>query len=136
MAKLDILQKLTWAIALLAACATPVMGAPSLDSVRHALAGTWQSIDDTRLERELDPDGTATDRYEGDSSAAHGRWLVFQSDAPPPEAKGHKLSPGDYYLEIQENGDVLLFVLKELSSQSLSLVYLERGNTISFTRLK
>ena len=73
---------------------------------------------------------------EGTSDAARGSWSIFTGNAPPPEAKGRPFAPQATYLEIRQNGDVLLFGLMALSSQGLQMVYLERGNQLSFTRLK
>ena len=110
---------------------------PPLDAVRHALVGTWQNTDDTRFTREFAADGTATDRYADDPrSAAKGTWFVFNGNAPPPEAKAYKMIPEATYLEIRQNGDLLLYGLANLSAQSLEMVYLERGNRLSFARLK
>lgn len=128
------------AVAAAVFCLLPVAvlaGPPPLDVVRHALVGTWQNTGDTRFTREFAADGTATDRYADDPrSAAKGTWLVFNGNAPPPEAKAYKMIPEATYLEIRQNGDLLLYGLANLSAQSLEMVYLERGNRLSFARLK
>ena len=61
---------------------------------------------------------------------------MFNGDAPPADAKSYKMIPDATYLEIKQNGDVLFFGLSGLTTQSLQLIYLERGNQLSFTRLK
>ena len=117
--------------------AQQLAAAPSLDVIRRALAGTWQSTDDTRFTRELDANGTAIDRYEGDASATtKGTWALFSGSAPPPDAKGKTLTPASTYLEIKEGEDVLFFEMDSLSLQRLSMFYIERGNRLAFTRLK
>lgn len=126
-------------LVLVLALLTPVaaLAAPSLGDIRHALVGTWQSTDDTKFTRELSADGVAIDRYEGDSSGVtKGTWIVFDGHTPPPDAKGRDLEPKAIYLELKQDGDTLFFALTGLSSQSLQLIYLERGNQLSFTRLK
>jgi hypothetical protein len=111
--------------------------APPLDQVRHGLIGTWQSTDDTRYSRQLSADGSVVEHYEGDPSPpTKGTWSIFYGAAPPPEAKGRQLVADGTYLELKEDGDVLLFGLTELSAQTLQMIYLERGNQLSFTRLK
>ena len=49
----------------------PATAAPAvnLDQLRGAIVGTWQNTADPGFTRELRPDGTATERYEGDDSA-------------------------------------------------------------------
>lgn len=110
---------------------------PPLDAVRHALVGTWQNNEDTRFTREFAADGTAVDRYADDPrSAAKGIWTVFNGNAPPAEAKSYPMIPEATYLEIRQNGDVLIYGLESLTTQSLEMVYLQRGNRLSFARLK
>ncbi len=115
-----------------AACA-----APSLDAMRHMLAGTWQSTNDARFTRELDADGTAIDRYKGDASATDkGTWMLFPGSAPPPDAKDKTLTPTSTYLEIKEGDDALFFEIDSVSPKALSMFYIERGNRLAFIRAK
>ena len=101
------------------------------------MIGTWQSLDDTRFTRELDADGSATDRYEGNADdAIKGNWIVFAGNVPPADAKGRKLVPTAVYLEVRQNDDTLFYGLTGLTAQSLHMVYLERGNALSFERIK
>ncbi|HTW36024.1 MAG TPA: hypothetical protein VMD53_15505 [Rhizomicrobium sp.] len=110
---------------------------PDLNMVRTVLAGTWQSTDDTKFTRELDADGKAVDRYEGDASATTpGRWMLFLGSKPPVGTAGRAFQPDVVYLRLEQNGDVLLFALAGLSRSDMKMVYLERGNLMSFVRLK
>jgi hypothetical protein len=110
---------------------------PDLDSIRSALAGTWQRSDDTKFTREFDPDGQAIDRYEGDGSATTpGTWIVFSGSAAPRSAAGYKMSPNGIYLELDQNGDQLLFALVGLSRSELRIVSLVQGTALTFVRLK
>jgi hypothetical protein len=111
---------------------------PDLNMVRTALAGTWQSTDDTKFTRELDADGKAIDRYDGDTSATTGgRWTIFFGNKPPAgTTTGRAFQPDVVYLRLDQNGDVLLFALAGLSRSDMKMVYLERGNLLSFVRLK
>ena len=121
-----------------AASAAPPAAAPDLNVLRTAIAGTWQSTDDTRFTRELDADGKAVDRYEGDASATTpGRWTLFMGSKPPTgTTTGKAFQPDVVYLRLDQNGDVLLFALAGLSRSDMKMVYLERGNLLSFVRLK
>ena len=102
-----------------------------------ALAGTWQSTNDPKFSREFDPDGTEIERYEGNSSATvTGRWMLFLGSAPPPGLAGRTFDAKSIYLKLNQNGDVLLFALVGLSRSDMKMVYLERGNLLTFARLK
>jgi len=110
---------------------------PSLDAVQHALIGTWQSLGDTRFTRELNADGTAVDRYEGaPHDAITGHWLAFSGAAPPKEAQGRKLVADAFYVELDQQGDTLVFAVVQIDSQSMQLFNLDRGNLLSFSRFK
>jgi hypothetical protein len=110
---------------------------PDLNVLRTALAGTWQSTDDTKFTRELDADGKAVDRYDGDASATtSGHWTLFLGNKPPVGTAGRAFQPDVVYLRLDQNGDVLLFALAGLTHSDMKMVYLERGNLLSFVRLK
>jgi len=111
--------------------------APPLAAVRQALVGTWQNLADTRFTREMDADGSVTDRYEGNhDDAIRGDWIIFAGSAPPTDAAGRKFAADAVYLELRQNGDTLFFGLTDLTTQSLRMVYLESGNQLSFARIK
>ena len=123
--------------ALPARAADAAKAPPDLATLKTAVIGTWQSLDDPKFSRELAADGQAVDRYEGDESATtRGHWLMFLGSAPPAGAAGRKFEPNVVYLRLDENGDVLLFALAGLSRSDMKMVYLERGNLLSFVRLK
>jgi hypothetical protein len=111
---------------------------PPLAVVTRALVGTWESSEDTRFSREFRADNTVTDSYEGDpDNSQSGNWLLFAGGTPPPEFAGRKsLVASAYYLEIRENGDTLLFGLTHVDRAALQMVNLDRGNTLTFTRLR
>lgn len=118
------------------ASAAPPAPRPDLTTLRTALAGTWQSTDDTRFTRELDADGKAVDRYDGDASATTpGHWTIFFGNKPP-AGTSRAFQPDVVYLRLDQNGDMLLFALAGLSRSDMKMVYLERGNLLSFVRLK
>jgi hypothetical protein len=125
-----------------AMAAAPAPGAPAaqpitLASLKELLAGTWQSASDPRFIRELDANGQAIDRYEGeDRDALAGSWTIFLGSAPPAKFAGRTLDAKSVYLELDQEGDTLLFALVHLSRSDLQMVYLERGNTLVFLRLK
>jgi hypothetical protein len=128
------------ALALLFAVSAKAAGPappPDIKAVSAALAGLWQSADDPKFTREFDLDGNSVDRYEGDASESiSGHWTIFLGSAPPSGVTGHRFQPNVVYLRLDQNGDVLLFALAALSRSELKMVYLERGNLLSFLRLK
>jgi hypothetical protein len=111
---------------------------PPLAAVTHALIGVWQSTDDTRFSREFRADGTAIDRYEGDPDGSQsGAWLLFAGSAPPPEFAGHRdFVAKAVYLEIRENGDIMLFGVTAVDRSALQMINIDRGNTLSFNRIQ
>lgn len=109
---------------------------PDLAIIHGALVGTWQSQNDTKLTREFDADGKTIERYEGDESATNiGRWTLFLGKLPPPGLAGRKFEDKVVYLMIDQNGDVLLFALAGLTRADMKMIYLERGNMMTFARL-
>jgi hypothetical protein len=112
---------------------------PSLAALHQALVGTWQDLSNTRFTREFDADGTSVQRLDGDPSAtASGHWRIFDGAAAPSDLTrlGVKFDPADFYVEIDQSDDTLLYGLAQVSRDGLQLVYLERGNTLFFERLK
>jgi hypothetical protein len=109
----------------------------NLDQLRGGLIGTWQNTADPGFTRELDRDGTATERYEGDDSAtASGHWLLFAGTAQPADMAARKLPADGVYLEVSTHGDLYLFALQSLDPQSLQMVSLDRKQSLIFSRLK
>jgi hypothetical protein len=126
--------------ALCGAAAADVLPAPQpqIAVVSRALVGVWQSVDDTRFSREFRADGTAIDRYEGDPDGSqNGAWLLFAGSAPPPEFAGHRtfVAKG-VYLEIRENGDIMLFGITAVDRSALQMINIDRGDTLTFNRLQ
>jgi len=110
---------------------------PPIAAVTAALVGVWQSVGDTRFSREFRADGTLVDRYEGDpDNSQNGAWLLFAGSAPPPEFAGHRafVAKG-VYLEIRENGDVMLFGIAAVDRSALQMINMDRGNTLTFNRI-
>jgi hypothetical protein len=126
------------ALTLFGAARADTLSPPPPAAVARALVGVWQSIDDTRFSREFRADGTAIDRYEGDPDGSQtGAWLLFAGNAPPPELAGHRafVAKG-FYLEIRESGDTMLFAITAVDRSALQMINLDRGNTLSFNRLR
>ncbi|MBV9159930.1 MAG: hypothetical protein JO019_05035 [Candidatus Kaiserbacteria bacterium] len=100
------------------------------------LEGTWQSTEDSKFTREFKADGSFTDSYAGDASAATvGTWNLFTSGNPDPGLHD-ALEPGATYLKMTDPNEVLFFSLLHIDDSDLQLSYLDRGNTLEFRRIK
>ncbi|MDE3115860.1 MAG: hypothetical protein KGL26_09700, partial [Pseudomonadota bacterium] len=95
------------------------------------------STDDPRFTREFDESGHAVDRYAGDDNALiPGDWNLFAGGDPPAGLPHAGLEPNAVYIVLRQRGDVLLFGLTRADEAALQMVYLGRGNTLNFSRLK
>lgn len=101
-----------------------------------ALIGLWRSNEDAKFTREFMNGGESVDRYEGDETATvRGQWSVFTGSHPDALYKG-ELDRGKHYLKIQDQYEVLLFSIDTINDSDLVLTYLDRGNTLRFTRVR
>jgi len=109
----------------------------ALAAVRQYLVGTWQNDTDTRQMRELDADGRAFDRLAGEESDSEpGTWHIFLGSAPPANFAGTKFDPKVVYLEIDRNGDTLLYAVLQVSRSEMHMVYLQQNQELGYSRLK
>lgn len=108
-----------------------------LAAVHQYLVGTWQNDGDTRQTRELDADGRAFDRLLGEESNSEpGRWHIFLGSAAPAQLAGVKFDPKVVYLEIDRDGDTLLYAVLQVSRSDMHMVYLQQNQQIAYSRLK
>lgn len=116
----------------------PAAAAPvDLAAVHQYLVGTWQNDADTRRTRELDADGRAFDRLAGEESDSDpGAWRIFLGSAAPGNITGIKFDPKIVYLEIDRDGDTLLFALTQISRSEMHIVYLQQNQELGYSRLK
>jgi hypothetical protein len=117
------------------AIALPAMAVPTQQQL---MAGRWRSVDDPRSLIEIRADGTWIDSYTGEPSAtATSHWLLFSGARPPKDAAGETLDAKSTYLEVSDkDAGVLFYALDQLDAKSLDLLYLDRGNTLRYTRVK
>jgi len=101
------------------------------------VVGTWQSTDDPNYSVVITSDGKWTDNYKGadasSSTSETGTYELFTSTNPDKDFTG-VLVPGVVYVKVSEGTSVLYFSVLEASGQQLQLSYLDRGNTLSFTK--
>ncbi len=113
---------------------------PNLDEAAVAanISGTWQSTDDPNYSVVATSGGKWTDTYRSDASSSvsqTGAYTLFTSQHPDPDFTG-VLMPGVVYLKIAEGSSTLYFSVLEASGSALQLSYLDRGNTLSFTKVQ
>ncbi|PIR83914.1 hypothetical protein COU18_00665 [Candidatus Kaiserbacteria bacterium CG10_big_fil_rev_8_21_14_0_10_51_14] len=107
---------------------------PEASVVSEAMIGTWQSAEDPNFTREFRDDGRVVDRYVGNASAtSEGIWGAFTADmASAGTTTG--LAPGVVYVQMTFDDMVLYFSIVK-AADTLEMVYLDRGNQLTFTRV-
>ena len=118
---------------------TPAAAAAPIDlaTVHQYLVGTWQNDADTRQMRELDADGRAFDRLAGEEGDSEpGAWHIFFGSAAPAKFTGVKFDSKVVYLEIDLNGDTLLYAVEQVSRSEMHMVYLQQNQQLGYSRLK
>ena len=117
------------------AIASSAAAAPSQQAL---MVGKWRSTDDARAMVEIRADGTWVDSYTGEPSAtATSHWLLFSGAKPPKAAAGETLDAKSTYLEVTDaDGGQLFYALEKVDAKSLELLYLDRGNELTYTRVK
>lgn len=112
----------------------PISSATATTSA--ALIGSWRSTDDTRYSLAIDGAGSAVERYQGDANAtATSTWALFTSANPDPTFSG-KEQAGVVYLRLSDSAGERHFGIVTVSPSTLELVYLDRGGTLRFTRVR
>lgn len=100
-----------------------------------ALVGTWQSTEDANFTRTFTADGHVTDAYKGQADATEtGTFVVVD---PTKEDVGVPVDTvlGMTVLKINFPSGPLYFAVQSESASSLKLIYLGRGNILSFTKV-
>jgi len=96
-----------------------------LSSDHDLLVGAWQSNEDESFVREFFADGTVVDTYKNQDSADQtGTWSFLDAET------------GDFVLVLTFPDTELHFSIVTLTPENLILTYLERGNSLSFSKIK
>lgn len=104
--------------------------------VETNIVGTWKSDADEKFTREFRADGTVTDSYASEVEVnSSGTWELFTSENAVTTFTG-ELDEGSVYLKINIDGADLHFRVTEATDGSLSLVYLDRGGVLEFSRVE
>lgn len=117
------------------AIASSAIAAPAQQAL---MVGKWRSTDDARAMVEIRADGTWVNSYTGEPSAtATSHWLLFSGAKPPKAAAGETLDAKSTYLEVTDaDGGQLFYALEKVDAKSLEVLYLDRGNELTYTRVK
>lgn len=100
--------------------------------VSQSVIGSWKSNEDASFTRSFNADGTFSDSHNG-SSVASGLWFAFSAKNAP--AVPFELEDNAAYLQLADSdGGVLYFKVIELTPATLSMIYMDRGGVLTFTR--
>lgn len=115
--------------------AFPAAAAPTRQQL---MVGRWRSIDDARAMVEVRADGTWIDSYTGMPSArTASHWMLFSGAHPPTAAADETLDAKSTYLEVSDrDGGQLFYALENVDAKSLKLLYLDRGNELTYERVR
>ncbi len=94
--------------------------------------GRWRSDEDAKYELEFLASGSFVEYYDG-KETEKGTWLETPSLGAEASNYGDLGTSGPFLKLQRGDGPYLYKVLKE-DSASLQIIYLGRGNTLSFTR--
>jgi hypothetical protein len=115
---------------------TPESAVTSAAQMMSNIVGMWQSTEDPRFTREIRNDGIAIDAYAGASTTSQGHWMVFTKEIPDTSFTGALEDGATYFSFSIDASEKLYFKILKADADSLDLVYLDRGNTLSFKRVK
>lgn len=104
--------------------------------VAESIVGKWQSTQDVKFIREFTNTGKVSDYYDG-KSVTSGEWYIFTSVKPLKVS--FPIEKEAIYVQLTDATDkstTLNFKLTKISPETLELVYMERGTTNTFTRIK
>lgn len=99
-----------------------------------ALVGVWQSNEDANFTREFNKDGSAYDKYEGETDQGVLGWSLFTKEEPDTDFAG-EFEDGAVYMRMTNGSESLYFKIIKVTPEELELVYLDRGNILSFKKI-
>ena len=97
------------------------------------LAGAWESTEDPNFVRTLEANGTFADTYP-EEVVTTGTWSIF-THTDIPESFPYTIVEDLIYLSLDNSDVTLFFSIVEVTQNSLTLIYLDRGGILSFTRI-
>jgi len=101
-----------------------------VEMIQLELVGTWQAVDDLDAVVEYKADGTVVDSYGGEI-ISEGTWAVKDQTAEGEDMFG----TADIFLSVIIGQEVFEYGFYEINEESLVINYLDRGNTLEYTRI-
>jgi hypothetical protein len=112
-------------------------------AVQAGLDAKWKSADDAKFERHFFDGGKVVDRYNGEISSA-GTYVIFTNTDP--RAAAFPETGDTIYIQIVLTGngvdvvasqaEILTFKVLKITPEELELSYMDRGNTLRFTKVQ
>lgn len=102
--------------------------------VAESIQGTWKSADDAKFVRAFKSENIVVDSYGGKADAT-GTWKVFGKATAPKTS--FPLEEGVAYAQLtigSAPAEVYTYKIMKVTPEELELVYMERGNTLRFTK--
>lgn len=101
--------------------------------------GTWQDTTDPRSHMSFTADGTLSTSYEGTDAMKSGTWELISTTEVPDiaDAAAQSTEPA-LHTQLTFGGQQPLdqyFGIGELTTDTIRLIHLPRGNTLTYTRL-
>ena len=103
----------------------------SEDATLAQLQGVWVSTEDSKSYLKV-TDEQLLMGYEGIEDASNTYTLRIADQLPD----GQPSNPDTQYLILTQEGDTMNYAIDKLTEDSLTLLYLPRGNFLSYTRKK
>lgn len=97
------------------------------------ILGQWRSIEDPKFVRSFSRD-QVIDTYEDKVTGSAGKWTIFSSENVPADFTGIA-EKGATYISLDFIDSKLFFEVSNISKSNLELVYIDRGNVLSFVRV-
>lgn len=104
------------------------------EDIVERLVGVWRSEEDSGFTREYRGTGTVIDSHEGASGQfeSMGTWRLFT--AQDPITAPFELDNDATYIRHEMEGETFDFRIVSLTSDRLTLVYMDRGGILEFVR--
>lgn len=113
---------------------------PAAVAAPALLVGTWQDTTDPRSQMSFAADGTLTTSYEGMDATKSGTWeLISITEVPDIDEAAAQSTEPALHTRLTFDGQQPLdqyFGIGELTTDTIRLIHLPRGNTLSYTRLQ
>jgi hypothetical protein len=101
-----------------------------LQSAQEKIVGEWRSADDLKSVITFASDGTTSDVYDGEKLNVGAWYMVHKIDD-----SREKYNPTGIFLYTNSKGEEFVYAVVEISDETLTLSYLARGNTLTYTRI-